>query len=334
MYHLRIEQNNIQENVSSSVITKLYELTQTNLDNTSNLQGNLHVNATYQDYVDYLETKYPNLYISSNKIYVRFEDPVAQQIIADQIGDGIGVTLTQMQSYTKAIPGSWFKNQNIEKFNEFALFTSARWESDLVWQNNTYIKEISFPYSPAVTDTRNTIFEGATSLEKVTLTPYITNIGVKAFQGCSKLTTVSNTQNVKIFGSNCFSNCSKLTSIDFSSVTSIGEFAIRGTGLVGDIVFPNTLTYVGSEGVAYNSYITSIDITSPSIQFGFSCFCGNTSLQKFILRCTTVPTLGNTKTFDGNFPIYVVDSLLNDYKAASNWSSIQSRLHGISELNE
>lgn len=43
MTHLRIEQNNIQENVSSAIIEKLYESTiNEDLDQSSNLAGTLY----------------------------------------------------------------------------------------------------------------------------------------------------------------------------------------------------------------------------------------------------------------------------------------------------
>ena len=76
MTHLRIEQNNIQENVSSAVIEKLYQLAISgDLDASSNLAGNLYTTATYQEYINALcktqqnpNGMFPDLTISYNKL--------------------------------------------------------------------------------------------------------------------------------------------------------------------------------------------------------------------------------------------------------------------------
>ena len=57
MTHLRIEQNNgVIEEVSTSLITKLYNIVHDGLDNTSELQGRLHCPVSYRAYITYLTT--------------------------------------------------------------------------------------------------------------------------------------------------------------------------------------------------------------------------------------------------------------------------------------
>lgn len=68
MTHLRIEQNNIQENVSSAVIDKLYDIASSgNLDASSNLAGLLYVPRTYASKATYLTTMFPNLTINAGE---------------------------------------------------------------------------------------------------------------------------------------------------------------------------------------------------------------------------------------------------------------------------
>ena len=334
MTHLRIQQSDSAiEQVSSAVIAKLYELaTSGNLDQDSNLVGRLNTTATYQDYVTYLTTNYPNLYITATNIYVKFEDPIAEKSIADAIGDGVGTTMTQILAYNQIIPSwQWFGGKNITKLNELALFTNARWEGSETFKDSTYLQEISFPNGLLNTTTGNAVCQNCTNLRKVTLPASITTIGARFAQGCGSLTQI-NTSNIQTFGNYSFYSCTSLSTLDISSVITIGEFSIVGLNLSGPIVFPNTLTYIGSEGVSYMPAVTSIEITSPSIQFSYSCFAGMSGLEKVIIRCTSVPNLLNTKTFEGSYPIYVVDSLLTNYQQASTWNDISSRLHGISEL--
>lgn len=94
--HVKIEQNNTAiEEVNGAVIAKLYQLAKRNvngLDNSSNLVGRLHTTATYQEYIDLLTQKYQDLYINADKYYIHFDDSEVQRILANVIGDGIGVS--------------------------------------------------------------------------------------------------------------------------------------------------------------------------------------------------------------------------------------------------
>lgn len=80
-----------------------------------------------------------------------------------------------------------------------------------------------------------------------------------------------------------------------------------------------------------------------SIQPGI--FSGLTNFETLILRGTTVIPLYGQTTYDGKFTtfyqtkieagtgyIYVDDSLVADYKAATNWSRYAAQIKGLSEL--
>ena len=51
--NIRINQGNIQENITSAIIVKLYEIA-TAVDNTVELSGNLYSPAGYAYQIDYL----------------------------------------------------------------------------------------------------------------------------------------------------------------------------------------------------------------------------------------------------------------------------------------
>lgn len=104
MTHLRIEQDDgSTQYVSNSVITKLYELAISgDLDQNSNLIGNLHVSGTYRKYKDYLEQQFNStnnkgpLYITADNYYKSFVDPNAARFFANcPAGDGSGITEAQ-----------------------------------------------------------------------------------------------------------------------------------------------------------------------------------------------------------------------------------------------
>jgi hypothetical protein len=59
MTHLYIEQNGITEEVTSSVISKLYELVSSGtLDGTSDLKGRLHITLGYRVPIEYLNNTF------------------------------------------------------------------------------------------------------------------------------------------------------------------------------------------------------------------------------------------------------------------------------------
>ena len=131
MTHLKIEQNNgITEQVSPSVIEKLYEIVHSgNLDSSSNLVGSLNTTSTYQHYVDYLEEQFTKdgvrqLIITANKLYIYFADPEIRRVFANTFGDNVGVTRLDLSGVTK-IPNRMFEgNTAITSFDELGDFTN------------------------------------------------------------------------------------------------------------------------------------------------------------------------------------------------------------------
>lgn len=116
-------------------------------------------------------------------------------------------------------------------------------------------------------------------------------------------------------GSYAFYGCRSLASLDLPNLTNIGIYAFSGCESLTALDFPN---------------LTSIN------QNGFrNC----TSLGTLVLRASTACTLGsnglmNTAIAGGSGYIYVPDSLVNTYKAASEWSTYASRIKPLSEYEE
>ena len=115
-----------------------------------------------------------------------------------------------------------------------------------------------------------------------------------------------------VAGDYAFYGCSALTNVSLPNVTSIGSYTFQNCSHLESVNLPNA---------------TSID----SYAFN-SC----SALTTVILRANQVATLANTNAFTGanNAIIYVPDSLVDSYKAATNWSTYTSRIKGISELPE
>lgn len=88
--------------------------------------------------------------------------------------------------------------------------------------------------------------------------------------------------------------------------------------------------------------LKTIDLPSTITEIGDNSMCQCTQLETVICRATTVPTMGSTSGTYGIFGgskiaagtgyIYVPDDLVEDYKAATNWSTYAAQIKGLSEL--
>ena len=138
----------------------------------------------------------------------------------------------------------------------------------------------------------------------------ITSIGDRAFYNCSALTSIDLPAATSI-GSYAFQNCSELTSVDLPAVTSIGSSTFQSC-----------------------TKLTSIDLPAAT-SIGEYAFYSCSKLTSVMLRNTSqVVSLSSTSAFSNanSAIIYVPDALVDDYKAATNWSTYADRIKGLSEL--
>lgn len=172
MTHLRIEQGTNIEIVTSNIIHGLYEIANeiTNYEEANQivtsqvyLKGNLQVAKAYGAEVDWLTTKFQDLNINiTTARYISFEDPYEQQWWANSpIGDGIGVTLVDMQSITNNVSRQYFgSDENIQPIQQNLLsqvtsFISLKYTNIMrfdpwriyIKQYVPNLKKIAFPAS-------------------------------------------------------------------------------------------------------------------------------------------------------------------------------------------
>lgn len=356
MTHLRIQQSDSAiEQVSSAVITKLYELaTSGELDNTSDLVGRLNVTATYQDYIDGIRAEYPGLYISADKLYVKFNDPAFQRACAQLYGDGVGMTMADFQAVTDESPYYAFNgNTEITDMTEFKYFTNTpsvldsnghHWLFDI--QN---LRNIEFPNH--VTKIAWTTAED----------PYDNN----TFHYYRMFYRTTSLQYVKFPNSITSLNIANSPSILDLRNTSLQSFEFEGNGAV-EVYLPSTLIYldcrafVGSSGIKKvvvpetngsfeirptsgyqtmffgNSGVT-LDLPSTTTQIVYAMFNNNTT-DIFILRATTPPSVvdadGNASTSinnAGSIDLYVPDGSTSTYQSNTAYSSFK-HIYGLSQL--
>lgn len=279
MTHLRVEQNTITENVTSDVIHKLYETAKVIIDNEElneveesqvSLKGNLQVPKAYKDEVDWLEAKFPNLHINvTGGLYFKFEDPeVLRVLLANNWGDGSGVTTTDILSRT-SIPSNMFKNNTtVVSFNELQQMPNITSIQSSAFEGCSNLSSIDLSNIQEI-DTN--AFLRCSSLTQVDASS-VTSFGQNVFQDCSNLQTISLPDSLSVLPQSMFRNCKELTTIvGASNIQTVGEGAFLDCNkLVKEFDFSNT-TSVAKNAFerCYKATFTNVDHVT---NFGSGCF--------------------------------------------------------------
>ena len=148
-----------------------------------------------------------------------------------------------------------------------ALFSDCSLETLYVGRNLSY----ETIYSP--------FYEEESLLTKVTIGPYVTEIGDYMFYGCTGLTEVTIPSSVVEIGKYAFSGCTGLSNITIpNSVTSIGKRAFSGCTGLSNITIPNSVTSIGERAFSGCTGLSNITIPNSVTSIGDYTFYGCTSL--------------------------------------------------------
>lgn len=183
------------------------------------------------------------------------------------------------------------------------------------FQNNKTIT--SFSTGNGITNIPQKCFSGCSNLQSVTIGTAVTRIQENAFRSCSSLgPTLTIPTTVITINGEAFSDCSGLETAHFDSQD----------GELGWGMFRNCTSL---EYISLSDSITRIGFTASS--YNTQTFNGCTSLQTidFGTTRTTVPTLYNTNNFSGlpsGWEIWVPEDLVEDWKAANNWSTFADHI--------
>ena len=173
----------------------------------------------------------------------------------------------------------------------------------------TGLTSITIPNS--VMDIDHHAFEQCFSLTSITIPNSVTSIGSSAFNWCIGLTSITIPDSITAISDSIFFQCTGLTSITIgNSVTSIGNYAFYNCTGLTSIIIPNSVTSIGNSAFSSCTGLTEIDFSTH----------------------TTVPTLNSTTAFDNtsaNLTIKVPSALLDEWKAATNWSTYADKIMGV-----
>ena len=304
MKHLNLNQTTSSiEVVSSTIIDKLYELAQTNLDETSNVQGNLQVVHAYEDAVAYLLDKFPNLQINVTQgAYIRFASAYAQSIFATNWGDGLGLSVPQAQAITNL-------NNKFQNLSTSFTLDEMKYMINLTWlrANEFYgctgltsinLINITFLDGPTGTtqgDYQGGAFKSCTNLVTVNNIDNITTINNNCFWDCEKLTTIKGTWHVSSIPIALFGRCNKLTGIVItSSCTTIKDSAFFNCNALVSLGDTSGLTVIEHNAFYNCTKLASID-TSNCTAIGSSSDQGGDYSASTFWGCRALTSLNLSK---------------------------------------
>ena len=173
------------------------------------------------------------------------------------------------------------------------------------------------------------------SLASVTIPNSVINIGGSyAFSYCYSLASVIIPNSVISIGYSTFGRCYSLASVTIpNGVKSIDSDAFSSCYSLASVTIPNGVTSIVSE--AFSSCISLASVTIPngvkSIDSDAFSSCYGVAFYDFSNH-TSVPTLSNTSAFSGiaaDCQIRVPSSLVDAWKAATNWSTYASYIVGV-----
>ena len=151
-----------------------------------------------------------------------------------------------------------------------------------------------------------------------------------------RATTISNDR-ITYLGIEVFRNYDSLAIADFPNVTSTGVNVFYACYALHTVNLPSLIS-ISTNMFGYSSLLKRLDFPSvESISGGAFSSCSR--LVTLILRkadtvCTleNVNALTNTPIARGSGFVYVPDDLVEQYKAATNWSTYANQIKPISEL--
>ena len=141
--------------------------------------------------------------------------------------------------------------------------------------------------------------------------------------------------NVSEVKANVFYGCEALVSAVFPEATMVFDAAFRECTSLVTVDLPKALHLRGS---SFRGCINLKKIDLPNlVQVFASVFQGCSTLETVILRADKLCTISNTNVFAGT-PIeggtgfiFVPDNLLDQYRTATNWSTLANQIRAIED---
>lgn len=287
-------------------------LVQSYTDRLPDIQGTYKVPVAYQQDIDMLGTKFPQLHIIAQKTAIHFADPEVERVLVESTSpkidlDGDGFITKEEAVAATSLP-SFQNNTKIESFEELGMFKN--------------VKVIAV-----------NCFSGCNNLVKIQLPQSIETIGSGAFSGI-QAEFIINLPNLK-------SIPRAATGYDFGAFYGTNVTRIEN---LGDITAIDNGNYPRNNyyGLFQNcKKLCFVKLSSIITYLRHGTFADCTALDTVVCEAITPPSLTSEylwskmwRVFD-NCPlsdgIYVPDASVEDYKAADGWSAYADKIKPLSQ---
>ena len=145
------------------------------------------------------------------------------------------------------------------------------------FSNCISLKTIKLPDNLVKIDS---IFEGCTNLETVTMGNLVTIIDDYSFENCKSLKSITLSNTLETIGDSAFMGCESLQEINLpSSLKTIDYGAFYETGLKS-IIIPDSVTYLGDDAFYKCANLTSVALSKNIESIGVGTFYSCISLKE------------------------------------------------------
>ena len=225
---------------------------------------------------------------------------------------------------------SFYGSSSNNEFSAILRYSSGADGRNRVYQNSVMYVEIG----SGIQSIPDFSFFTCYSLVSIKIPNGVTSIGNSAFDSCYSLTSITIPNGVTRIGSTMCANCTTLGSITIpGSVTNIGQSTFSNNYALASITIAEGVQSLamGMFGSCYS--VASIVFPSSVASIGGSAFtnCYGVLLYDFT-AVASVPALSTSSVFrniSADCQIRVPASLVDTWKAATNWSTYASHIVGV-----
>lgn len=182
--------------------------------------------------------------------------------------------------------------------------------------------------APNLTFIDQYVFQNAGNKMTTEYMPKVTGVGDYAFSGASVEKIIFPLATSVSQGA--FSNAKDIKQVNLPLITSVQPSCFDSASFDENLVLELPAVTRVYQKAFQKSNLKRIDLSAVT-QINNTAFANVANLI-CIIRTNQVCSLSSTNAFSGTAQIYVPDSLVSSYQSATNWSSLSSQIHGISDL--
>lgn len=286
--------------------------------------------------VPYTFTIFPSGFLSAAMSLESITIPYGVTSLGGSVDDGGDVFLDCYSLVDVTIPetvecfGGWDAFMDCYSLKSIVIPDNVETLGSYAFEYCYALKNINIPNT--VTAIQEQAFNGCSSLESLTIPPSVTSIEKKAFASCDRLDVTIPDTVTSIAAGAFWATGIRKADIP-NGITKIEDNTFTGCYYLHHVTIPDTVTEIGISALSSCYSLTEIVIPVNVVKIDKGAFLVSPNLKDIHLRPTTPPTLVNANAFSNiktDAKIYVPysadHSILNAYKAATNWSTYASKM--------